>query len=952
MGERESMTQQKLWREKIPGLHNPAPQLIYAVEQVGNSARRHAFCCLLTLLLCLTYPLTTPAQGPAEVSTQLIPYASTVKCNQEDYNLFVVRAAMPASPTEQAGASALGIALVHTGNGEAKIFARYWFNFTRDPLLKRDDDNGTLGTKLIAFNESSFRENVDKFFRGCQADKEAGAVFQVLDKANPQSTVEDVVAAFGTNGLELKSEAVTGDQQLLNLPQTGDAAAQVLFARAIRASLTRQLENKASTASVVASPLNIPTTTGERSAASTELAATKKSLDEAASKINSLSTLLSILLGVLVTALFLCVVVFFLFYFSPTLQRKVFFRREDAAEIRRQAIDELYMAWGKISEPTEAQQKLGEMLQSYRQRFEEARDRPAAIRSTYHDFETDLSKFSLSLRVDKNPVADRKDDAELNAARQFINDHFGVEFVTKDLRMSLGDLSDELNKNLLPLAGNSNSKRRTLQQLKAVRQQIEGMLPNYSLEERPEGALVILKRQWDSFHDTLQPLKRIEPANPLGYAKEAVALFNIVREEFRYQPPKSEDLKSQVKRFFKILHELQFEHLPAEMHSGLIPTDILTRLRQALYGNKEAFDNLGRLNRAISDFQRDYPSDGDANPDSLDEAIKMVKHYKSALDLLKDYRSSDDRNNIARAVKTLQNKVQSAITAISKVMPGASGTIDEMVSSLVTDFRSKIELATKAEQFSAEVARLQGELTTSQTRAQDSTKLAGALSHYVNLSPDKELDPSEVQCILRRFNNGESPHRQLRLRLSAAIPALDRAIKDVRHAGREDALDALRVSDFMERLRGLLTNIEDFTGDAMWKDCLSAGFSQHWLHNLLRADLLARTYFAEDESLAPLVAPLSEASMALRAAISHFNVRVPVLSLLIKPPDGAHVDYEVDSKLSKLPEARRKVRAVWAQRNPAEKPNFIVDVESFPVRSEHGEDFGGRVIGLALAEWD
>src|SRR5215213_9946009 len=190
MGERESMTQQTLWREKIQGIHNPAPQFIYAVEQVGNSARRYAFRCLLTLLLCLTCSITTLAQGPAEVSTQLIPYASTVKCNQEDYNFFVVRAAMPASPTQRASASALGIALVQVGTGEAKLFARYWFYFTRERLLKRDDDQGTLGTKLIDFNESSLRETVSRFFQSCQADKEAGAVFHVLDKANPQSTVE------------------------------------------------------------------------------------------------------------------------------------------------------------------------------------------------------------------------------------------------------------------------------------------------------------------------------------------------------------------------------------------------------------------------------------------------------------------------------------------------------------------------------------------------------------------------------------------------------------------------------------------------------------------------------------------------------------------------------------------------------------------------------------------
>jgi hypothetical protein len=231
--------------------------------------------------------------------------------------------------------------------------------------------------------------------------------------------------------------------------------------------------------------------------------------------------------------------------------------------------------------------------------------------------------------------------------------------------------------------------------------------------------------------------------------------------------------------------------------------------------------------------------------------------------------------------------------------------------------------------------------------------LAGALSQYVNLSAEKNLDPQQVWDILGRFNAGESAHRQLRLRLSAAIPALDQAVEDVRKAGRGDALDALRISDFKDQLRGLLTNMEDFTGDAMWKDCLSSGFSQQWLHNLLRAELLAQTYFAEDEALlARLVDPLTEASRALRATIRHFNVRVPFLILLSKPPDGARVDYEVDPRLSKLPEVKRKVQATLrAQGNVEGGLNFIVDVGLFPFQSESTDDFGGRVVVVSPVEW-
>jgi hypothetical protein len=290
---------------------------------------------------------------------------------------------------------------------------------------------------------------------------------------------------------------------------------------------------------------------------------------------------------------------------------------------------------------------------------------------------------------------------------------------------------------------------------------------------------------------------------------------------------------------------------------------------------------------------------------------------------------------------------QSVITTIQKVLPNASGPIDEMTSALVAKLNSNTELVSNAEAIKAANEKLTSELETLKTQAEESTQLAGALSRYVYLSTDTQLDSPQVQAILQTFTAGNYTHRQLRLRLSAALEALDHAVATVTKSGCTNALAALRISDFKDHLAKVLTNIEQYAGEELWKKCLSSGFSEErWLHHLLRAELVARTYFADDDSLALLIAPLSEASTALVATIREFNVHVPLITLLSDPPAGAQVRYEVDSKLKELMGFKQKVHARLEQLKQGEDPKFIVDVELFPWRSDTiGND--GEVIAIS-----
>lgn len=944
--------------EKAPGINDPATRSISAVEHIGSSLPQYVLRMLPVALICLA--LCPSALAQTVVTVKVIPSAITLKCKEEEHILSVLLATTPALSTTKTttSATAFGIALVPTTKGEVKIFARYWFLLGRagtvgdQLLLKRDDDTGKLGQKLWAFDEPSFAASGAEFLQACEPDEVSAAVVQALAQAKPPSSVEEVINSFGATGLELKADAAKSDQQNIDKPLTLSEADQVSFAQVMHTLVLTQLGKDPRVTDAGAFSAGGPASNADdRSKVFAELEATRKSLEETGKRVASLSTVIRVISGILLTALVLAVVIALL-YFNPKLQRKVFFRADDAVEVRRQALDELYRGFQKIGKPGEAQEKLGEILSSYGSRFNEAKGNLTKVELVYQDLDKELKRFSLSLTIDK-AYGDGNNQVDIVAVRQFISDNFGITFVDMGLMQGLKEISDAFNKNLLPLAANdSRFHKRILPQLEETRRHVEAMWSQYSNDACPDGALATLKQEWEALHDTLQPLKRIAPTNALSFAQESVALFEYLHEKFLHQSQRAGDLKTKVERFFNDFDGIQITNQPADAQSKYGPENILISVNEELLTNRKHLAQFTDLSRNIRSLQGELRSSNCASTEIITQATAMARDHWAVLDLLRDYRPANDPGDVLNTVRSLQDKINSATSAVLTVLPKISGTIDVMVTGLIEEFNSNLEMAAKAKEFNERVKLLQAELTTVQAHAADSTQLASALSQYVHLSAEEIIDPHQVQSLLRRFRAGESMHRLLRLRLSAALPTLDQAIEDVRRAGRDDALDALRISDFKEQLYGLLTNMENFPGNVLWKECLSSGFSEQWLHSLLRAELLALTYFAGEQDFAMLVESLIEAGEALQSTMRHLNVRVPFIRLLTKPPDGARVDYGVDPRLSKLPEVKRKVQARLRAPSDFEGGfSFVVDVGLFPFQSENSEDFGGRVILASPAEW-
>ena len=780
---------------------------------------------LLSAVLVIAVQLNVVAQDPLEVNVRVAQSATTVNCPTGEHRVAIVKASL-ADPGSGANASAFGFALLSPKDvKDVKMFARYWFFFPPDKVQSnRDDDSGKLGKTLVPGQIS--KGNVDTFFSNCSVDKEN--ITRLLIQANDQTSIHEAAGTLSASGLQFK--AATESKQKLANALTDSEESNVAFSEAIRAALQQQAADNVSSTQQPGPATTEPVNTGDQSEA------IQKSLKQLDGKIDAFAYAYRLLLAALifaaVIAVALVILAAILFYVKPTLRPRVLLDQEVKNEIRQRIADEMQ----------------------------------------------DFSKLNAQAGHGAG------DNMDVNALREFISNQFGKKFLEPDVQKGLNKLTAELNKQLLPLAGNnSNEASPILGQLSSAREQVETMWEAYSEKPCPSGALRTLQKDWTRLQSVFLPFRQTDFKDVLNYARGSVTLFQLLTEKFKNETSNPEVLKKETEFLFSGLQEIYNESTSPERRFSLSPQGQLIGLRETLRDHKD--------------------------------------------------------------------RTQSVITTIKAVLPDVSGPSDMMAAALVEKFNSNTELVASAEKLKAANEELTGKVATLKTQVQESTQLAGALSQYVHLSTNVELDSSQIQSILQRFNAGDQTQRQLRLRLSAAIEALDQAVASVSNAGRQDALDALKISEFKDHLLELLANIENFTGEALWKNCLSAGFVGKWAHQLLRAELVARTYFAENESLALLLPPLSEACTAIRATIREFKVRVPFLTLLSDPPACARVRYDGDEKLSNLPEYQEKVDAKWEQRKPGEDPKFIVDVELFPWESDSNGN-PGEMVAISGSRWN
>ena len=472
----------------------------------------------------------------------------------------------------------------------------------------------------------------------------------------------------------------------------------------------------------------------------------------------------------------------------------------------------------------------------------------------------------------------------------------------------------------------------------------------------PDEALKKIDEHLSEYEEALEPLRHLgaeqSPQNLMLYTREALGIFQDLSLRFKLTPAAPGDVRRKADTFFSDLSCTHAEFFPHASHSANTPDSVLTALSGKLSDGTKAQAGLKTLDTSLDGLRRALKSEGGQN-DPVELAKKLVREYRAALNTLSPH-AGGHNGNLAAASKSVADQISSAKKVFelsaddaSAPLDSASAPLDSMVSDLFKRYEGNKEVAEKAREIESRADRLQTELTQALARARDFGDVASTLSRLVYLWGGEELTGEGAAAIKQRLADAEFVHRQLRLRLSAAASALDLVTEQLRGAGRGDALGALRVEKFRPELLSLLDRMEDFRGNELWNRRLFQGFSTQGLSLILRAEMLATTYFVDDRLLSRLIDPLHQAGEALRAAVSACGVVLTPVKLLSEPPRGVQVDARVDPALRALQEVRDKVvRAINDQQE-----TFVVDVEAFPYDAGGSNRSDGLVIKAVRAEW-
>jgi len=159
-------------------------------------------------------------------------------------------------------------------------------------------------------------------------------------------------------------------------------------------------------------------------------------------------------------------------------------------------------------------------------------------------------------------------------------------------------------------------------------------------------------------------------------------------------------------------------------------------------------------------------------------------------------------------------------------------------------------------------------------------------------------------------------------------------------------IDALYIEEIRKGLGKLLARMEEFSGSQLWDAGLFLGFSQNWLHYLLRADLILRAYFAKQKGVGFLQEAISLASSAVKAALLELDVGLVRIELF-EPLQTGVEPVEIHYNLRKLPVVQNLIQERLSKGNNL----FVVDVISFPIRLNGKQIISGRAAVVNPSDW-
>jgi len=423
------------------------------------------------------------------------------------------------------------------------------------------------------------------------------------------------------------------------------------------------------------------------------------------------------------------------------------------------------------------------------------------------------------------------------------------------------------------------------------------------------------------FHLYSKPYPRQLPSHFADEVGEVIELYQMLHARFGRDGDSVGETMNAVRQTLNILESIRQTYLATSLEENARAQEIVGKIRLRLEQDAENVRDLNSIQQSLSlHFGR--------NVKAKESVAHLLEEHSTAQRGLRKYHPA---GNFLQTVDAVVSNYEAILHATDHILPGQTDSIYERVNSLVQEYRSLRPRADRAQEFEAKSKSLQTQLDAVSSEVQAAETLVDEITLQLNFKTDtqKQSDQRRITTTLNRLRveRNSSPYLQLRMGLSSAMIALEKATNTNTSAEHQELIEALFLSNVKKSLKELLGKIEECSGDQLWTDVLYEGFNDQWLHYLIRADLLLRTYYSGRKEFSLLRKAVSLTCASILAALHDFQVEVVEIELFEELPTNMETE-AVYPGLRNLPAVRDKV-GFMVQNIKA--GNVVVDVTSFPV---------------------
>ena len=418
-----------------------------------------------------------------------------------------------------------------------------------------------------------------------------------------------------------------------------------------------------------------------------------------------------------------------------------------------------------------------------------------------------------------------------------------------------------------------------------------------------------------------KPYPRQLPTHFADEVGEVIQLYQMLNARFGRDGDSVAETMNAVRQTLNTLESIRETYLATSLDETAGADAIVGRIRLRLEQDVENVRDLNAIQQSLAlHFGR--------NVKARESVAHLLEEHSTAQQRLRKYHPA---GNFLQTIDAVVSNYEAILHETDRVLPEQTDSIYERVNLLVQEYRSLKPRAERAQEFEAKSKSLQTQLDAVSSEIQAAETLVDEIALQLNFKTDtqKQSDQRRITATLNRLRieRNSSPYLQLRMGLSSAMIALEKATNRNVSTEHEQLIEALFLSNVKESLKELLGKIEECSGDQLWTDVLYEGFNAQWLHYLIRADLLLRTYYSGRKEFSLLRKAVSLACTSILAVLHDFQVEVVEIELFEKLPTNMETE-PVYPGVRNLTAVMEKV-GLMVQNIKA--GDVVVDVTSFPV---------------------